>query len=568
MRITSIPSLYRNLRRWQEIILVLRRYGLADWLSHLKVDFIRDWIKDSQGVPLSSYSRETRVRLALSELGPTFIKLGQVLSLRPDLVGPELATELQQLQTHGPADPWAQVQKTIESELKQPAKELFSEFEVDPIASASIGQVHTATLPEGTAVVVKVQHQDIQRVVREDLEVLRGLAVLAQRLPELAVWQPVAIVEQLSRSLNRELSFQRELRNLEMFRLALQDNRDLAIPTPYAELSSARVLTMDRIDGTPLTQWIEKAQATPDAAQQLARQIAELYIEMIFELGYYHADPHPGNLLILPDGKIGLLDFGMVGRIDEKLRETIESMLIAVASRDAALLTALIKRVGKPPLKLDDSLLSIDVSELIATHGMQSLSEFDLAAALNDMTDLLHRHRILLPPQTAMLLKTLITLEGTLHLLAPRFSLMEVMQPFIERVWRNRLSPRRQFRKIHRISWELENLLEKLPTQVSGLLDLVQEGKLDVQLSHRGLSPSINRLVVGIWASSLFLGSSVLLAYKVPPLLFTQRPFWGVSDFSLLGGIGVIASLLTSMRLLWAINRSGHLDPREEEETH
>ena len=211
MRLSALPRYYRNLRRWQEIIVVLRRYGLADWLSRLRVDFIRDWLKDESGVPLASYTREARLRMALTELGPTFIKLGQVLSLRPDLVGSAQAKELQQLQSQVPADKFDDVRRIVEAELKQTLESAFAKFAEDPIASASIGQVHAATLMDGTEVVVKVQHANIQSKVNEDLEVLSGLASMAERIPELAAWGPRTIVEQLSRSLKRELSFQREL---------------------------------------------------------------------------------------------------------------------------------------------------------------------------------------------------------------------------------------------------------------------------------------------------------------------------------------------------------------------
>lgn len=564
MKIGSIPQYYRNLRRWQEIIFVLRRYGLADWLSGVKVDFIRDWLKDSSGVPLASYSRETRIRMALTDLGPTFIKLGQVLSLRPDLVGPELATELQQLQTQVTADPFPYVKETIEKELKGTIETLFSKFEEAPIASASIGQVHRAVLPDGTPVVVKVQHQGIQNKVREDLEVLSGLAVLADRLPEIAAWQPKNIVEQLSKSLKRELSFNRELHNLQLFQSELKDFNGLVIPRPFPKLCSPLVLTMERLDGMTISKLSESADFLQDA-QSLSKRTAELYIEMIFKLGAYHADPHPGNILVLAENKLGLLDFGMVGRIDDRLRETIEEMLMAVASRDASLLTSLIKRVGKVPLRLDDSNLSIDVAELIATYGAQPLESFDLQGALNDVTEILYRHHISLPPQTSLLIKTLITLEGTLHQLSPQFSLLEVMQPMFKRMWLRRLSPGRQIKRMRRMYVELESLVEKLPSQISGLLELVQEGRLDVHLSHRGLGPSINRLVLGILTSSLFLGSSVLLAYKVPPILFAEEGPLGMKNLSLLGLMGFVLSVLVSLRLLRAINKSGHLDPAEED---
>jgi ubiquinone biosynthesis protein len=570
MKISTIPKLYRNVRRWQEIIVVLRRYGLADWLSRLQLDFIRDWIKDESGIPLSSYSRESRVRMALTELGPTFIKLGQVLSLRPDLVGSALATELQLLQTQVPPDSYESVQLIIQTELGMKVEEAFAFFDPEPMASASIGQVHKATLHDGTQVVVKVQHENIQSKVREDMEVLAGLAGLADRIPELAAWQPKILVEQLSKSLKRELSFTRELNNLQVFTTQFASFSDVRIPKPYPKLSTSHVLTMERLEGQSISQFMSSTPEDPEQRERelsrIPRRAAELYLEMIFSAGIYHADPHPGNVLILPDGTLGLLDFGMVGRIDDSLRETIEEMLLAVSSSDAMLLTSLIKRVGRPPIRLDDSALSIDVADLISTYGSQPLDSFDVAGVLNDMTDILHQHRISLPPQTAMLIKTLVTLEGTIRQLNPRFSLLEVMQPFFKKMWLRRLSPRRQVRRMRRIYVELEGLLEKMPGQVSGLMELVRQGKLDVHLSHRGLSPSINRLVLGLLTSSLLMGSSVLLAFKVPPLLFITGGPMGVKDLSLFGLLGFSASMLVSFRLWLAINKSGHLDPASEQQ--
>ncbi len=562
MKISSIPQLYRNLRRWQDILAVLRRYGLADWLSQLKFDFIRDWIKDDQGVPLASYSREKRIRLALTDLGPTFIKLGQVLSLRPDLIGPDLATELTSLQSEVPADPPDVIRALIAKELGKPVEELFAEFDGKAIASASIGQVHMARLHDGSRVVVKVQHANIQNVVREDMEVLAGLATLASHIPEIEVWKPTVLVEQLSKSLKRELNFSRELQNLQLFARELQHYEGVCIPAPYPKLSSSRVLTMELLSGVPISKLDESELGGFDdaARQNLAKLAAEVYVEMIFVHGVYHADPHPGNILVVNNCDLGLLDFGMVGRIDDRLRETIEEMLLAVASRDTSLLTILIKRVGSTPPRLDDSLLSIDVAELISNYGSQPLDSFDLSGALNDVTDIMHRHQISLPPQTSLLIKMLITLEGTLRQLSPQFSLLEVMQPFFRRAWFRRLSPKRQAKRVRRIYMELESLLETLPSQVSSVMQLVQEGRLDVHLAHKGLSPSVNRIVLGLLISSVFLGSSVLLAFKVPPLLFASNAWLGLKDLSLLGLIGYAVSLLAGMRLIRAINRSGHLD--------
>jgi len=565
MRISSLPRYYRNLRRWQEIIVVLRRYGLADWLSRLRVDFIRDWLKDERGVPLSSYSREARVRMALTDLGPTFIKLGQVLSLRPDLVGSTQAAELQQLQSQVPADPFDQVKLVVENELKQPIELSFKEFCESPIASASIGQVHAAVLMDGTQVVVKVQHFNIQEKVNEDLEVLRGLAVLAESIPELAVWQPRAIVEQLSRSLLRELSFSRELSNLAMFQAALRDSPGIVVPSAYPKLSSSRVLTMEKIEGRSIQCLAEPGNFSAEDRTAIAKRVSELYVQSIFVKGLYHADPHPGNILLQDDNTIGLLDFGMVGRIDDSLRGTIEEMLWAVLNQDSALLSSLIKRAGKIPASIDDAQLSNDVADLIAAYGSQPLDSFDLRGALNEATDILHRHRITLPSQMGLLIKTLVTLEGTIRLCSPGFSVLEVIQPMMGQIRRNRFSPRRQARRLRRMYVELEGLVERLPSQISSLMELVQEGKLDVQLSHRGLSPSINRLVLGLLTSSLLLGSSILMASKVPPLLFMDGGPLGLKDLSIMGLTGFLVSSLVAFRILLAINKSGHLDPTADE---
>lgn len=567
MKISSIPQLYRNLRRWQDILAVLRRYGLADWLSKLKFDFIRDWIKDEQGIPLASFSREKRIRLALTELGPTFIKLGQVLSQRPDLIGPNLATELTSLQSELPADPPEDIRKLIEKELGKPVEELFAEFDGRAIASASIGQVHLARLHDGSRVVVKVQHPNIQNIVREDMEVLAGLATLVTHIPEIEVWKPTVLVEQLSKSLKRELNFSRELQNLQLFARVLKDYSGVRIPAPYPKLSTSRVLTMELLTGVPVSKLADEGDERFNdvSRHKLAKLAAEVYIEMTFIHGVYHADPHPGNVLVLENGDLGLLDFGMVGRIDDRLRETIEEMLLAVASRDTSLLTALIKRVGNTPPRLDDSLLSIDVADLIGNYGSQPLDSFDLSGALNDVTDIMHRHQISLPPQTSLLIKMLISLEGTLRLLSPHFSLLEVMQPFFRRMWLRRLSPKRQARRLRRIYMELENLLETLPAQVSSVMQLVQEGRLDVHLAHKGLSPSVNRIVLGLLISSVFLGSSVLMAFKVPPLLFANNQWLGIEKLSLLGLIGYAVSVLAGLRLILAINRSGHLDRNDSD---
>jgi ubiquinone biosynthesis protein len=567
INVRTIPHLYRNVKRWTEIIAVLSKYGLADWLAQTNIEFVKDRLKHRDGEALARLTREARIRLTLTELGPTFIKLGQLLSMRPDLVGRELADELKQLQTGTPADSPETVRKTVDGELGQSLDDVFAEFDLTPVASASIGQVHRARLKTGERVVVKVQHAGIETKVNEDLEVLAGLAALAEQFPEFKPYRPTASVAEMGRTLRRELDFGREERNLHQFAELFREDPTICIPRAYTELSTPRVLTMELIDGIPLSQAALIEAAGLDR-EEVARRGANLYMQMIFVHGFFHADPHPGNIVLLAGNVIGLLDFGMVGRIDERLRENIEDILMAIVQNDVPTLVRIIKQIGKPPPQLDEAALANDVADFVGIYSTQPLNQFDVGAALSDMMEIMRRYGIMLPPNVAMLIKTLITLEGTARLLNPCFSLMEVMQPFHRGMMLRRFSPLRQAKKLRRLFMEVEQLVEILPQRLMQILEQVQDGKFDVHLDHRGLGPSVNRLVLGMLASALFVGSSLMLSYKVPPLLFfradgTAPSYWfGLHNISLLGLAGCIVSILVALRLLLAIGKSGHLDQK------
>ena len=560
MRLSSIPQIYRHLNRWREILAVLSRYELANWISRLGPDFAKDLLKAPDGMAIARHRWETRIRLALAELGPTFIKLGQVLSTRPDVVGVALAEDLQQLQANVPCDSGEVVRATVESELGRPIKELFAAFEEQAMASASIGQVHRARLRSGELVVVKVQHADIQKKVAIDLDILAGLAQLAERIPEFHYYRPRAVVAEFQRVLSRELDFCRELRYMQQFARDFRDNPTVRIPQCYPELSTGRVLTMELVEGIKLAE-TDKLRAAGLDLREVARRGADLYMEMIFGNGFYHADPHPGNVLLMDGNVIGLLDFGMVGRIDERLHEDIEEMLLAVGNRDAEHLTSIIVRVGAVPPELDRATLCTDMADFLFHYGSQSLDEFNLSGALNDMTEMIRRYHISLPARIAMLIKVLVTLEGTSRHLSPRFSLMEAMQPYRKKMLLRRFSPGRRIRKLRRLLSELEHMVEVLPRGVVEILQQVQSGKFDVHLDHRGLEPSVNRLVLGMLASALFVGSALLLSRQVSPTF--SLPLLGMENISALGAAGGAVSIALGMRLWRAISKSGHLDRRQ-----
>jgi ubiquinone biosynthesis protein len=560
MRLSTIPQLYRHANRWAQILTVLSKYGLAGWIDRLGPRFAKGILKDREGTALCSHSRETRIRLALSELGPTFIKLGQILSTRPDVIGVALADELSMLQDKTPADPFHVVSAIIESELGQPLEELFAEFETVPLASASIGQVHRAQLKTSDWVVVKVRHAGIEEVIRRDLEILTGLAQWAERVPEWANYRPRATMAEFQRVLRRELDFAREERNMQQFSQMFSDDPTVKIPKSYPDHSTSRVLTMQCLEGIKLSD-VEKIRDGRFDLEEVARRGANLYLTMIFVHGFYHADPHPGNLILMPGNVIGLLDFGMVGRIDDMLREDVEDMLMAIYEGHAAQLTQSIMRMGDVPRDLDQAALAGDVADFVAHYAHQSLEHVNLSAALNEMTEIIRRFRIMLPARIAMLLKMLVMLEGTSRLASPRFSLMDMLKPHQKQMLWRRISPVRRLRKLRRIYSEMEHMAEVLPRKLLDMVDQLQAGKFDVHLEHRGLQPSVNRLVLGMLTSALFLGSALLYSREVPPLLSTKIPLIG--GVSLFGLTGCLVALALGVRLLRAISKSGHLDRRE-----
>lgn len=549
MKISTIPQIYRNLNRWREILAVLSKYGLAGWASRLGLTFGSSFLRNRQGKTLIDAGHEERIRLAIEELGPAFIKLGQVLSTRPDQVGFALANELSKLQQDTPADSPDEIIALVEKELDRPLADCFATFDHQPVASASIGQVHRATLTDGTPVAVKVQHVGVEQQISVDLEILSGLAQLAEHIPEMQPYRLSATVHELQRMMRRELDFGRELRNQEQFARQFAGDPRIRVPRVYPDLSSSRVLTMEWLSGRKLAVIVDE-QNDEDQLQHYARRGADIYLKMIFEHGFYHADPHPGNLVLMPDGAVGLLDFGMVGRLDESLREQVEDLLVALASRDSPRLTTVVMRLGSTPLGLDDVALSTDLTAFVEQYAYQPLDQFDLSGAFTEFIEIVRRYEIVLPSSVAVLIKTLLMLEGMARMMEPEFSLMEVVHPYHSNIIRRRISPRRQARKIRNMLGELEQLIEVAPRRIREILEQVQRGKFDVHLDHRGLEPSVNRLVLGLMTSALFVGSSLMLSRHV-------WPFHGVS---VPGAMGIVLSALLGIRLLRAISKSGRLD--------
>ncbi len=557
--LASLPNFARNARRFKEIAGILSKYGFAEFFSPSSPAFLQNHLRAPDGGRLTELARETRVRLALTELGPTFIKLGQILSTRADIVGPELALELAKLRADIEPDPFAAIRATIEAELGALPEALFAAFEETAIASASIGQVHRAVLPDGTRVVVKVQHAGIEDKVRADLDILMGLAELAERgIVELRLYQPLAVAQEMRRTILRELDFIREERNLQHFAANFATEPRVVFPRTFPRLSSRRVLTMEELSGISVAELAQRSQGPEEAEhrERLARAVAEIFLEMIFRDRFFHADPHPGNIRILPDDRIGLLDCGMVGRLDDRNHKLLENIILAMVEGDAESLAEQVMRMGRLPPGLDREGLRTDVEDFVSDYANQPIGSLNLSGALIDITSLVRRHGVLLPATVAHLVKVFIILDGVARSLNPAFSFMEVIAPYQRKIIARRFSPSQLWATLRRSYRDWSELFQAFPRDVEEILRRAKEGRLDVHLAHRGLDATVNRLVYGIISAALFLGSCQLMANRVPPLVF---------DISVFGALGCLAAILLGLRLLRSIRRSGELEARTEE---
>ncbi len=553
MKIDTIPNLVRDSKRFHQIVSTLAKYGLAPWLSTVKADWIQKYFQSADGRQISHLTAGAQIREAFTELGTTFIKLGQILSTRPDLVGPEITGELAKLQSGTPADPPNVVREIFENELGSPPEDLFLEFDDQAAASASIGQIHFARLKDGTSVVVKVQHPGIEGKVRSDLEILKNLAALAERHSEQArQYRPIDTIDEFSRTLLAELDFTRERNNLERFAKNFANEPNVFIPKPYADLSTSRVLTMDRLDGICIAN-VEELVANGYDLGELAQRGANIFLEMIFRDGFYHADPHPGNIFAMEYSSIGLLDCGMVGRIDDKLRERFEDLLLSFADKDSEAICDSICELGAVPQELDPDDLRSEIEEFLAEYGSQQLNELDLGGALNRMMEIIRRFKIVLPSRVSLLIKVLVMLDGTARGLSPKFSLAEIIKPFQAKIVSRRMAPERLFKKAKRNVLEWNRLIEIAPRDIADILTQVKRGKFDVHLEHRKLDSVVNRLVLGVLTAALFVGSSLILSNNVPPLI------QGVSIF---GALGCLISFSMGFRLVRAIQRSGNIESK------
>jgi len=551
-------SVVRDLPRLQEIASVMIRYGWGDLVRALGISGVLEragrvlhWHSTSE---IAHLEVQVRIRRALEELGPTFVKLGQLLATRVDMFPPHWIAEFEKLHSQVPAVPYEAMHDDLVAALGGQPETVFAEFERTPLAAASIAQVHRARLHDGTAVVVKLRRPGIEDTIRADLRILDHVAKLIDsELPDLRRYDPVQIVSQFRRSLYRELDLAKEARNIEQFARYFADDPNIEIPQVYPQYVSPRVNVQSEISGMAGVA-PERLRAAGLDPKILASRGADAVLRMVLVHGYFHADPHPGNILFLPGNRIGMIDFGMVGMLTETRRNQIVDLLRALTQKDEqGLLNVLLDWSGDSVQ--DEGRLAPDIAEMLQSYDNLRLKDVELGSMLNDITALMRDNHLILPADLTLLFRTLITLEGLGQQLDPGFHMIGHVTTFVEQVVRQRYSPGALVARGHKTLRDGLEVLVDLPRDLRNLLRAARRGRVKVdldlkRLDHFGhqLDRASNRLTMGILTASLVVGSSIIMTVEGGPQLF---------GLPLFGLLGFLIAFFNSLWIIFSIWRSG-----------
>jgi len=560
-KIGTVGRTYRYVRRYQEILSVLIKYGFGDVVDtlNIKQHIEIGWQKISGKQPeqIEKLSRPERVRMTLEELGPTFVKLGQILSTRPDLIPLEYVQELAKLQDNVPSFPYDDARQIIKSETGSFPEETFSSFDKTPLAAASLGQVHKATLKDSQeAVAIKVQRPDIQKTIEVDLEIMLHLASLAERnVEELKVLRPTKIVEEFARSMDEETDYTVEAAHIEHFARQFLDDQTIYVPKVFREWTTKRILTMEYIEGIKASELDRLKQEGYDL-KEIANRGAELIMKQIFAHGFYHADPHPGNIFILPNALICFLDFGMMGRISTQEREDFTDLVRMILSKDGKKTVDALLRVSNFAKDPDREELERDMGEFFDQFLYLTLKELEVGKMLQRVLEILTRNGMSLKPDLFLMLKALVTAEGLGRSLDPDFQILRHAEPFIEEIQTSRYTPKRIASDFIDSGTEFVHLMKEIPGELREVLNNLKEGKLSIQVDYRSLDRTISslgkisdRIVSSIVLASLIIGSSIVTLSEIPPK-WRGIPLIGVVGFlaAAVMGFWLLASILRRRR--------------------
>lgn len=547
-----------DLGRVQALAAILIRYGFGDVLRRLGL--ARALARSGKVVPLGHLDElvalpaPVRVRRAMEEMGPSFVKLGQILATRVDLFPPEWIAEFSRLQNAVPPVPFEAIRTEITEALGAAPESAFLWLDPEPLAAASIAQVHRARLHDGREVVAKVRRPGIRPIIEADLRLMQHLAKLIEsKFPDLRRFHPAGVVQQFKSSLMRELDLAAECRHAERIAASFANDDRIMVPAVYWPLTRERMNVQDFVDGIPVAD-LEALDAAGVDRKQVARTGAQAILKMMLEDGFFHADPHPGNVFVLRDGRIAVIDFGMVGRLSQARRAEVVSLLFGLVERDPGRVTEVLLEWTEGP-GVDEVQLTLDIDGFVDRYHGVPLGQLDLVGMLLDVTALLRSHQLALPADLALLIKVCITLEGLGRNLDPDFEMAREARPFLRRAMVAQRGPRAIARRGAHAMADTAGLLASLPGELRRLMRVLRAGgpklRMEVEqlpeFSHQ-VAHSANRLAGSMVIAALIVGSSITMTVKGGPTLL-GLPFFGL--------LGFVGASLAGLWLLWSIFRSG-----------
>lgn len=551
---------YRHIARYGEIISVLVKYGFGDLLSRISLEkyfsFGKKFFKVRKKEKIEEISRWDRIRLAIEELGPAFIKLGQFVSNRPDILPPDLIESLEKLQDSVAPFPYEEADEIIKKEFGMSAEELFYEFCKEPIASGSMSQVYRAVLASGEEVAVKVQRPRIDSIIAVDLEIMYNLASLIERhIHAFQMYNLTQLVEEFAGAVQKELDFTIEALHGENFRNNFRDDQTVFIPSVYRSFTTKKVITTDFVRGIKVSNVQGLLEAGLDP-KLIAKRGAELILKQIFMFGFFHADPHPGNILVKDGNVVCFLDLGMTGIITPASREKLGLIILGITERDPRKIVKVLYSMSDIAQENREE-FEYEIAELIQEYCARSLAEINIGEVLNRLSRILYVNKLRIIPGFYLLVKAIVTIEGIGYRLDPQFDLMSHLKPFASRLIHEQISP------VHLVNLGYSSLVDLLyfvrdfPSEAMDVFQLTKSGKMKFVFEHQGLEPVmkrfdmfVNRIVFGLVLASLIIGSSIVILSDIPPKLY-GLPVIGIAGFiaAAIMGFWLLISILHHERM-------------------